>query len=169
MYFSATNMPFKKNSIHAFVMIDVLHHIDDVEKFFMEANRCLTVYGQVIMIEPSRTLFGRFIYRHFHHEPYKPNATWNFSSTGPLSSANLALPWIVFMRDKRKFQRKFPHLKIKRIYAFGPLLYLLSGGFTLPQLLPNFLYPAVKFFEFILSPFHKYLGLFYIIELEKTQ
>src|SRR5207248_73611 len=52
MQFSALAMPFKKNSVNTFVMIDVFHHINDVEAFLKEANRCLKMNGQIIMIEP---------------------------------------------------------------------------------------------------------------------
>lgn len=165
--FSATNMPFKNNSINAFVMIDVFHHINNVEAFLKEAERCLKKGGQIIMIEPSGTVLSKFIYTYFHHENYYQNTTWKFKSEGPLSSSNAALAWIVFYRDRKIFEKKFPKLKINNIDIIMPLKYILSGGFSTPQLLPDFLYKTINFFENLLKPFIKYTGLFYTIKITK--
>ncbi|MBK8443443.1 MAG: hypothetical protein IPL35_08515 [Sphingobacteriales bacterium] len=52
------------------------------------------------MSEPANTAWGRFFYQNFHHEPFQPEAaSWEIPSTGPLSGANGALPWIIFKRD----------------------------------------------------------------------
>lgn len=48
-----------------------------------------------------------------------------------------------------------------------PLLYLLSGGLTLRQLVPSFTYLTFKVIEYILSPLDNLLGMFQTIELEK--
>ena len=54
--FCATEMPFADESVDAFFMIDVLHHINDTRSFFREALRCLKPGGKVVMIEPANTL-----------------------------------------------------------------------------------------------------------------
>ena len=110
LIFSATLMPFEDASVDAIVMIDVLHHIADVKAFFREAVRCLKPGGRVAMIEPANTVWGRFIYQNFHHEAFDPKAEWAFESQGPLSTANGALPWIVFHRDREVFEKEFPKL-----------------------------------------------------------
>lgn len=167
MQFSALDMPFKNRSVNAFVMVDVFHHIKDVEKFLTEANRCLKKNGQIVMIEPSSTLFGKLIYTYFHHEPYNARSSWFFESSGPLSGANSALPWIVFVRDRKKFERKYPHLQITKLETHTPTRYLLSGGFTLPQLLPNFMYLFITFLESLLHPLNSAFGMFYTIVIVK--
>jgi SAM-dependent methyltransferase len=169
MHFSATDMPFKKNSTDAFVMIDVFHHIPDVETFLNEANRCLKKDGQIIMIEPASTFFGKLIFKYFHHETFNENSKWSFKSLGPLSSANSALPWIVFYRDRKKFEKKFPLLKIIKIEPHTPFKYLLSGGFSYPQLLPNSFYKFIDRLEKIISPLNPYLGMFYTIHVQKVK
>lgn len=167
MQFSATQMPFKNRSVNAFVMIDVFHHIDNVEVFLKEANRCLKKNGQIIMIEPSGTPFGRFIFTYFHHEPFDAKASWSFHSTGSLSDSNQALAWIVFARDRKKFKRKFSQLSLISIKPHTPLRFILSGGFSRPQLLPNFCYPIILAIENFLSPLNSLFGLFYTIEIVK--
>jgi SAM-dependent methyltransferase len=165
--FSALAMPFDDASVDAFFMVDVLHHIPDAELFFKEALRCLISGGKIIMVEPANTPFGRFIYKNFHHEHFDPTGKWHLEATGPLSVANGAIPWIVFSRDRKIFESKFPTLTILRIQPHTPLRYLISGGLSLRQLLPSCLYPVVKGIEFLLTPLNTLLGMFQTIELQK--
>jgi SAM-dependent methyltransferase len=166
--FSALEMPFDNASVDAFFMFDVLHHITDPRAFFREAIRCLKPSGKIVMIEPANTLWARFIYRNFHHELFDPQAKWELAETGPVSHGNGAMPWIIFSRDRRIFEKEFPQLRIAGIRNHTPLRYLLSGGLTLRQLLPSFTYPVIKAIEYILSPLNNLLGMFQTIELEKT-
>jgi len=165
--FSVLDMPFRDNTVDAFFLIDVLHHIPDVRLFLKEVARCLKPGGKLVMIEPANTFFSRLIYKFFHQEPFDPKAGWELDTNGPLSSANIAIPWIVFQRDRAIFEQEFPNLKISELYQHTPFRYLISGGVTVRQLLPNFTYRYVKLFERILQPFNNYLGMFMTIVLER--
>jgi SAM-dependent methyltransferase len=165
---SALDMPFEDNSVDAFVMFDVLHHIADPRLFFAEAVRCMKISGRIVMIEPANTLWSRFIYKNFHHENFDPDSDWTMDQTGPLSQANGAAPWIIFVRDKTIFERDFPSLSILQVRNHTPLRYLLSGGLSLRQLVPSFTYNIVKAVEFALTPMNTLLGMFQTIVLEKT-
>lgn len=165
--FSVLNMPFEEKSVDAFFMIDVLHHITDPRAFFHEALRTLKPAGKIFMIEPANTLWARFIYRNFHHERFDTESKWEMDNTGPLSSGNGAIPWIIFSRDRHVFESEFSSLKVVLIRNHTPLRYLLSGGLTLRQLVPSFTYPAVKAVEYLLSPMNNLLGMFQTIELQK--
>lgn len=165
--FSATRMPFKNESVDRFFMLNVLHHIHDNRLFFKEVDRCLKKGGKLIAIEPANTLWGRFYYQHFHHEDFNSQLGWMLKSYGPLSDANNALPWIIFVRDRKKFEKMFPNLKITKIVAHTPIRFIISGGVSYRQLLPSWMYPVVKGLEECLTPLHKYMGMFYTIEIEK--
>jgi SAM-dependent methyltransferase len=165
--FSALDMPFEAESIDAFLMFDVLHHITDPRAFFEQAQRCLKISGKIVMIEPANTLWARFIYKNFHHERFDPEAKWSLEEIGPLSEGNGAMPWIIFSRDRKMFEEEFSCLRIIRLRNHTPLRYLLSGGLTLRQLVPSFTYPVVRAMEHGLSPMSNLLGLFQTIELEK--
>jgi len=167
--FSALNMPFEQASVDAFFMVDVLHHIIDPRRFFTEALRCLKIGGKIVMIEPANTCWSRFIYENFHHELFDTQAGWELTGRqGPLSQGNGALPWIIFTRDRKIFEKEFPSLRIVSIRNHTPLRYLLSGGLSLRQLVPSFTYPAVKAMEYVLFPVRDLLGMFQTIELEKV-
>ncbi|MFA6187433.1 MAG: class I SAM-dependent methyltransferase [Phycisphaerae bacterium] len=167
MVFSAEQMPFENGSVDAFFMFDVLHHIPNPRMFFKEAVRCLKTGGKIVMIEPANTLWGRFIYKNFHHEGFDEKAGWQMESTGPLSCANGAVPWIIFNRDRKIFENEFPDLKILKIAPHTPLRYLISGGLTLRQLLPGFCYSLIAGIEWLLSPANGILGMFQTIEVKK--
>ena len=168
MVFDAHQMPFKNEEIANIVMIDVLHHIPDVRAFFAEAVRCLKPRGRIAMIEPANTVWSRFIYTNFHHEGFDPQSGWEFESKGPLSTANGALPWIIFHRDRTVFESDFPSLKIIKTQFHTPLRYLLSGGFTLRQLTPSWSYCMVNGLEALLSPLNRWIGMFETIVVEKN-
>ncbi len=167
--FLALNMPFKDGTVDAFFMIDVLHHAGDAAVFFKEINRCLKPGGKILMIEPANTLWSRFIHRNFHHEPFDTEGSWAVGRGGALSGANAALAWIIFYRDRHKFDREFPALKITGLENHTPLRYLVSGGLSFRQLLPSFTYNAVKGVEGLLGPLNGRLGMFLTARIEKIK
>ncbi|MBE9069809.1 class I SAM-dependent methyltransferase [Leptolyngbya cf. ectocarpi LEGE 11479] len=164
--FSALDMPFSDCSVSAFMMIDVLHHIKDSRQFFREMQRCLKPGGKVVMIEPANTPWSSFIYRNFHHEPFNIKGGWGFEDGGPLSGANMAIPWIVFCRDHHVFAKEFPDFRICSVKYHTPITYLISGGVSMRQILPSYTYPMIQFIEWSLSPVIHLVGMFMTIELE---
>lgn len=165
--FYAEKIPFKSKSTAAFLMVDVLHHIKDIEKAFKEMERCLKVGGKIIMIEPYNSLWGRLIYKYFHKEDFDPYSGWKIAGKGRISHSNTALPWIIFVRDRKKFINKFPGLRILKLTPHTPFSYLFSGGLSYPQLIPTAFYPLVRLIEYLLSPFNYLIGMFVTVELEK--
>jgi SAM-dependent methyltransferase len=162
-------LPFPNGKLSAIVMTNVLHHIPNVRKFFAEAARCLQPGGILAMIEPWNTPWARFIYQHLHAEPFDPSASaWEFPSAGPLSSANGALPWLVFERDKAVFETEFPEMKIQVIQPVMPFQYLVSGGVSMRQLMPDWSYPIWCGIEELLTPWINSLAMFTYIRLRKV-
>jgi len=134
----ARQMPFRESSLRGIAMVDVLHHVPQVERFFEEAQRCVAIGGAVAMVEPWVTPWSRLIYQRLHHEPFVPEAAdWSIPNSGPLSGANGALPWILFERDRAAFESRFPMLRIESVTPILPLRYLLSGGVSMRSLQPG--------------------------------
>jgi SAM-dependent methyltransferase len=161
-------LPFANQSLQAIFMTNVLHHIPDTHLFFAEAARCTKKGGCISMIEPWNTPWSKFIYNVLHHEPFESKAVdWRLASKGPLTTANDALPWIIFDRDRTQFESEFPEWTIKKIHLIMPFRYLVSGGVSLRQLMPEWSYPLWKGLETLLSPADHLLSMFAFIQLER--
>jgi hypothetical protein len=105
-----------------------------------------------------------------HHEPFDPEVNaWRFQKGGPLTGANSALPWIVFERDRQKFEYRFSEWQIKKIRLHTSFCYLLSGGLTFKSMLPAALYPLCRRLENLLQPFNHLLSMFATIVLRRRQ
>jgi SAM-dependent methyltransferase len=164
----AQQLPFADRSLRAIVMTDVLHHMPDVRSFFSEARRCLRPGGKLLMIEPWVTPWSRMVFAGLHSEPFQPDATdWSFPSTGHVSGANIAMPWIVLVRDRAKFQAEFPELAVEEIHPFLPFRYLVSGGVTMRSLMPGFTHGAWALLERGLHSQMEHLGMFAFVSLRR--
>jgi len=165
---NASHLPFAGQSLRAIVMTNVLHHLAEPRLFFAEATRCVGPDGVVVMVEPWVTPWSRFVYTHLHHEPFQPEAPlWELGNGRPLSTANDALPWIVFRRDRHKFEREFPNWRIELIKPIMPFRYLLSGGVSLRSLAPAWSFGLWKQLENALGPWSNQLAMFAQILLRR--
>lgn len=165
--FNALDMPFDDNSIAAFLMVDVFHHVPDSQVFLSEMMRCLKPGGLIIMSEPCTTWWSKFIFKNFHHEPFNEKGGWNIPGSGPMSDANGALPWIVFERDQNKLFKRFPKLKIVQLKKHTALRYLLSGGVSMKQLVPNWSFTTLRTFEKVVKAIVPGFAMFQYIVIEK--
>lgn len=158
---ASSELPFEDQSLRAIAMVNTLHHLPDVESFFGEASRVLEVGGTISMIEPWNTPWSRFVYRRLHHEPFEPDAeAWRFETTGPLSGANGALPWLVFVRDRQQFELRFEVLELQTVKPIMPIRYLLSGGVSMRALVPSWSFSALRGFELSLGPIGRSMAMF---------
>lgn len=131
-------LPFGSGTLRGIAMTNVLHHLPIPRRFFSEALSCVRPGGAIVMVEPWVTPWSTLVYTRLHHEPFEPDApNWEFPSTGPLSGANGALPWILFERDRTRFEHEFPQWSIELIAPMMPFRYLLSGGISLRNLMPD--------------------------------
>jgi SAM-dependent methyltransferase len=165
----ARHLPFRSRSLRAIVMTDVLHHIPDVRRFFHDAAAAVREGGALVMIEPWVTTWSRFVYTTFHHEPFRPDADdWAFPAEGPLSSANGALPWILFERDRGRFDAEFREWRVEEVRPGMPLRYLLSGGVSLRSLMPGWTFEAWRGVEHLMQPWMRSVAMFATIVLRRT-
>jgi SAM-dependent methyltransferase len=170
MVLDAHDMPFPNGHLRGLAMTNVLHHLSDPERFFREAARCVRPGGAVVMIEPWVSRWSRLIYTRLHHEPFEPEAPrWEIPQSGPLSGANGALPWIIFQRDRKRFEASFPEWQIREVRPIMPFRYLISGGVSLRALMPGFTFLLWRGVEKLLSPFMRSLGMFARIVLVRAQ
>jgi SAM-dependent methyltransferase len=162
------HLPFADKSLRAIVMTNVLHHLAQPRLFFTEASRCVRSGGIVAMIEPWVTPWSRFVYGQLHHEPFEPEApSWELPSSGPLSGANDALPWIIFSRDRAKFEQEFPHWRIELVQPIMPFRYLVSGGVSMRGLAPGWSFGFFRQIENALNCWNNRLAMFAHIVLRR--
>ena len=166
---SALDLPFADSSVSAIFMLNVLHHLKEPSHFFEEASRVLSPNGRVLMIEPYVSWLSRQIYGKLHHEPFDPNTKeWRLPEGGPLSSANDALPWVIFVRDRARFETLFPKMQILRIQPHTALLYLLSGGLSMRSFVPGIAFNPLFTVEKSIGSLMRYLGSMMTIELTRV-
>jgi SAM-dependent methyltransferase len=164
----AAALPFGDGTLRGIAMIDVLHHLPAPRKFFAEAARCVRHDGVLVMIEPWVTSWSRVVYGRLHHEAFAPEAEkWEFDSTGPLSGANGALPWIIFERDRPEFESEFPGWEINNIRLSMPFRYLVSGGVSMRSIMPAATVGLWRNLEKALEPWMGSLAMFAKITLRR--
>jgi SAM-dependent methyltransferase len=167
----ARHLPFRDGALRAIVMTNVFHHISRPRLFLSEAARVVRAGGVVVMLEPWMSWWSRLIYGSFHEEPFLPGAAqWEFPDGGRLSSANGALPWIVFRRDRALFEREYPQWGVDDISldVGMPFRYLLSGGVSLRSLAPAATFGVWRTLERALSPWMAYWAMFAVVRLKRT-
>jgi SAM-dependent methyltransferase len=164
----ACEMPIQGDSLSTIVMIDVLHHLPQPRRFFHEATRCVRRNGTIIMIEPWVTPWSSFVYRRLHHEPFDPEShDWEFPTTGPLSGANGAIPWMLFNRDYERFKMEFPQWRLDTLKLDMPFSYLISGGVSLRSLAPGGAYKVTRWMEKRFDQYMDKLAMFAYIILKR--
>ena len=83
-----------------------------------------------------------------------------------MSSANGALPWIVFARDAERFREEHSNLRVVMVKSINPVAFLLSGGSGTRMGPPEFLYVVVSKLEKLASKLE--LGLSALLVIEKV-
>jgi len=162
------HLPFADSSLDGVVMTNVLHHLPEVNAFLHEASRCVSRGGVIAMIEPWVTPWSRWVYTHLHHEPFDPDAAhWRFPSSGPLSGANGALPWMVFQRDAERFHREHPNWVLERLEPMMPFRYLVSGGVSRRCFMPGWSTPPWRALERLFAPWMLRVAMFAFIVLRR--
>ncbi|MFI5142665.1 MAG: class I SAM-dependent methyltransferase [Thermoanaerobaculales bacterium] len=165
----ASELPFAPGSLRGIAMTNVFHHLSKPASFLREAARCVVRGGALVMIEPWVSRWSRFVYRRLHHEPFEPEAPeWGFSTSGPLSGANGAQPWIVFARDYSRFVETYPEWHLDHVDVGMPFRYLLSGGMAGRALVPAWTFGMWRAAERALSRYKSALAMFASIRLVRT-
>lgn len=161
-------LPFEDASLRAIFVTHVFHHIPDVGRFLAEAQRTLVPGGVISMIEVPHTPFARFFFDRFHPEPYDDGVEdWAFDSQDSMLDANQALSWIVFVRDRERFEERFPALSLEATDWLPWLSYVLSGGVTRRNLVPRLLVPVLRWADRVLSPLDRLMALHWHLRIRK--
>jgi SAM-dependent methyltransferase len=140
----------KDNSLDVITLTNVLHHLKSPIEFLNRAAAKLKSGGKVIATEPFFSALSTVIYKYLHHEAVDLNADEpkQREVRGPLTSANQALPWLIFFRNPEWLQRLNDKFDLAHFSArpFSALSYMVTGGIShrLPvsPLLYHMLFPV---------------------------
>jgi SAM-dependent methyltransferase len=169
----AQHLPFATGIAANVVMVDVLHHVEFPAVFFREAERVLRRNGRLIMIEPAITWGSTLFYRLLHQEPVRTSADPLIEGVpdphrDPYDS-NQAIPTLLATRERERFHRLFPNLRIKRVDWFSLAVYPLSGGFKSWSLVPGVLASPMLRAERVVEPFlGRFAAFRMMVVIEKT-
>lgn len=171
----AMAMDYPDSCLRAIVAVGVVHHLPHPERFFAEAERCLVPGGRLALVEPSHHYpvpgFPKRLFELLDHYEYFDDsvAGWDNERAGNMRGANLALPWVIFERDRATFETRFPSLKINAVRYHSALSHVLAGAFSLRSVVPPPLVPAVFAVERMLTSLRPKLGAMMTIDVEKTR
>jgi SAM-dependent methyltransferase len=145
----------KDKSLDVISLTNVLHHLKGPIVFLNSAAAKLKPGGKVIATEPFFSVLSTPIFKYLHHEPVdfgisEPELD---EVQGPLASANIALPWLIFCRRRDWLGRLNKNYDIAKLSVrpFTALSYMITGGISRKLPVPRFLYCAMFPIDFALS------------------
>jgi hypothetical protein len=147
----------KNNSIDVITVTNVLHHLKSPIAFLNRAASKLKAGGKVIATEPFFSVLSTVIFKYLHHEPVDLRISEPELGRleGPLASANIALPWLIFFRNTQWLRRLSDNYDIENlsIRPFTALSYMITGGISRRLPVPPLVYRALFRVDLALSCF----------------
>lgn len=172
MVVDGENLPFEDGSLANLILIDVFHHLAAPARFLSEAVRALDSGGRIVMVEPYCSPLSTFAYRRFHEEDLDLSAdplAENASLRDAPMDANIATPTLAFYRRWDVVGRAYPELALIERRRLTSLAYVLSGGYSRAQLVPDGVYPLLRVLEAALRPLAPLAAFRCLIVLERSQ
>lgn len=168
---NAYALSFPDGSLSSLILFDVWHHLEFPGTALREFSRVLAPKGRLILFEPAMSLLGRFVYSNFHHEPVgmKAPVVWDapehFSpSAAPYFAAQSRATRMFLRREIDTWRNHWDLVAAESITSFS---YLLSGGFSGPQLYPDAALPLLKGMDRLLGRFPGLFAARLLVVLEK--
>jgi len=162
----------KDESLNVITFTNVLHHLRDPVLFLRKAAVKLKPHGRIIMTEPFYSILSTLIYRCLHHEPsdFTIERPCLQNAEGPLTSANMALPYMIFFTDKG-WEKPLRHLydySTKTVLYFSAISYMATGGISKKIPVPHFLYKGLLRLDLKLAAaFPRLFSAFFILTLTR--
>jgi len=142
-------------SLDVITLTNVLHHLKRPITFLNRAAVKLKRGGRIIATEPYFSTISRMIFKYLHHEPvdFSIEEPALAEVQGPLMSANIALPWLIFFakpswRDQLRANYAFDE---DNFTPFSFISYMATGGISRRLPIPGFLYRALFRLDLTLS------------------
>jgi SAM-dependent methyltransferase len=162
----------RDGSLDVITLTNVLHHLKRPIEFLNRAANKLKRGGNVIATEPFFSILSTPIFKYLHHEPVdfgisEPELK---SVRGPLASANIALPWLIFFcrRDWADTVSENYDVANWSVRFFSAVSYMATGGISHKVPIPAWLYRAFFPMDLFLSRcFPRLCASFFTIVLSR--
>jgi hypothetical protein len=142
-------------SLDVITLTNVLHHLKSPVAFLNRAANKLKSGGKVIATEPFFSMLSTPIFKYLHHEPVDTEIAEPELKTvrGPLASANIALPWLIFFRRRDWTHSVGQNYDVANssIRFFSAMSYMATGGISHRVPIPAWLYRAFFHIDLFLS------------------
>ena len=162
----------RDGSLDVITLTNVLHHLKSPIAFLKRAANKLKPGGQVIATEPFFSLVSTPIFKYLHHEPvdFEISEPELKNVRGPLASANIALPWLIFFcrRDWADNLSENYDVANCSVRFFSAVSYMATGGISHKLPVPTWLYRAFFPMDLFLSRcFPRLCASFFTIVLSR--
>jgi SAM-dependent methyltransferase len=160
----------KDNSVDVITLTNVLHHLKNPIEFLNRAASKLKTGGKVIATEPFFSFLSTPIFKYLHHEPLDSTISEPELDEvqGPLASANIALPWLIFFKRRDWLERLNQNFDVPMMstHPFSALSYMATGGISHKLPIPHFIYRALFPIDFFFSRhFPRFCAAFFTVTL----
>lgn len=147
--------PIPDGSLDVIALTNVLHHLENPIDFLKKAAKKLKPKGQIIATEPFLSVLSTLFFKYLHHEPVdlcveRPVLT---EVRGPLTSANIALPWLIFMKKpawQDQLRDRFDY-QASGFRPFSCVSYMATGGISHRLPIPSVVYRFLFHVDLLLS------------------
>ena len=145
----------KDESLDVITLTNALHHLKNPIAFLNCAVSKLKVGGKVIATEPFFSLLSTPIFKYLHHEQvdFEISEPELKNVQGPLASANIALPWLIFFQRRDWADNLSESYDVANcaVRPFSALSYMATGGISHKLPIPTWLYRAFFPMDLFLS------------------
>jgi SAM-dependent methyltransferase len=168
---NAYRLSFADNSVANLILFDVWHHLEFPGTALAEFRRVLLPNGRLIVFEPAMGLLGRLVYSLGHHEPvaFHQPVHWfappDFQAADPPYFAAQSRAHRLFIQ--REQHEQLAEWRVFKVAPLASLAYLLSSGFSKPQLCPTVLHPLLRLLDAVLSFLPSLFAVRLLVVLEK--
>ncbi len=169
---NAYNLTFSDQSVAALILFDVFHHLRYPGRAFQEFLRVLKPGGRLIIFDPEISLLGRLVYGPLHPEPIGLNEKISWAAPADWSAddidyyASQGNAHRIFV--KKEIDVLDADWKIIAVKRFADISYVMSGGYSKPQLYPNFFFPVMQLFDKAFNLFPSLFATRGLVVLQKS-
>jgi SAM-dependent methyltransferase len=162
----------RNESFDVITLTNVLHHLKSPITFLNRAANKLKRGGKLIATEPFFSVLSTPIFKYVHHEWVDLAISEPELETvrGPLASANIALPWLIFFRRRDWAGMLSENYDVSNcsIRFFSAVSYMATGGISHKVPIPAWLYDPFFSVDLFLSRcFPRIFASFFTIVLSR--